>query len=184
MSKEIEELKRKVEEFKNKYELAKQKRIELVDTIKELDTKLENIETELKESTELKKEFLNAIKKILSVLGVGIIIFVITNLILNSFNSLPFQIIYLILINIPIYLVTVIIKKKKYSSKKIRFNLKKLQKEYEETEERRITEGSKYKKIKEEEDIAYKIYKATSELLPQEKEDNKKGQIYHINQLI
>lgn len=172
MTENLEQLKIRVNEFKKSYELAKQKREQLVATIEELDKKIEDLEKQLEERTENKKNLIKSIKKASLAIALMISIFTIKNIIFKDFSMYLFQIIWLLIINITFFVVPAIPKNKKTtnSSKKQRISLKKLQKEYQDTLELRISEGQKYKGIKDEEDLTYKIYKATSELLSQEKE--------------
>lgn len=172
----IEQLRSKINEFEQNYELAKQARIDLIETIAELDEKLSTLAEELAEANKPRQNSLNVnnkkqIKKsikraLITFVGAAIICGLI-NLMLNKPFIAPLSSYVMLFFMNTIYqmaphIVEFMYKRK--NKKHVR-TTEEITKEYEETLEQRLAEGQKYGKVRGDEVLAEKIFKGTKQIL-------------------
>lgn len=174
---EIIQLRKKIEELKTNYEKAKEQRIKIVNTMEALDKKIteyENIKTEMAQNHKkyiMNKELITkGIKKTLAITTFGTIVFMISNIISNNFSMFLSQILFLLTINGIIHILPpVLIKIKKPKIRRVTIKeITKLEDEYKQLIEERISKGQEYKTAREEEVIAEKIYKVLEPILSAE----------------
>ena len=177
------QLYKKINEYKQAYEEAKRKRIELVSEIELLDNKISQHEASKQENeieynnlNIVKDEIRKRIKYMFHISILSLIILVIINTIIGSFNMFLLQTLITLAINAigNIILPFTIIKVKNYKYKTADAKQETtLNKEYQELLEQRISKGQKYKEIWETEVLLGKIYKAIENIIVEQINENK-----------
>jgi len=181
---QLQKLQEKRTEIENNYNKAKEHRIEIVNSINELDKQLEEIDEIIEQSKEnfkdthfnkLKiKHFLKSYLGItLSQWGIALLIASIINLfVLGKFGVAPIGVIssglVISLLNAIQYTKKIATKKeqKVKKIKKVRFqDLEKIEKERTILIEQRVSKGAEYKRAREEELLREKIYKQLDPIL-------------------
>lgn len=178
---EIIKLYKKIQELKSNYEIAKQNRINLVNNIEDLDKKISELEEELKHARLNNKDnFIDnfntskfikkcLIRTILAFLVTIIITAGIDLFIFKNLSLLANQWLTSLFINVTFSMSpAVVVKVMAAQNEKKTNRVEKIEREYTETLQKRISEGQRYKKIREEETLAEKIYKGTEKVLTEQ----------------
>lgn len=171
---EIMKLYIKINEYKANYEKAKKDRIELVETIEDLDKRISELEDagkELKDNhiryLENKQDLKKHIKDMICIVIFGILISTLVNIITKDFSMYLHQILYLLIFNGAIHLGPyIIIRKKGPKIKKVTLeDVSNYEKEYNELIQTRLSEGQKYRSVREKEVLTEKLYKGIEKSL-------------------
>lgn len=179
------ELDKKFNEIQTNYELARQSRIELVETIEKLDDKLLELEEEL-ETTKLNLENNRSIKiknnqllkssierYIMCTIVSLAILFGLDLIMYQKLTAIIFKSVIAVFTNTIANMLPYFLFKNNNSSKQHKMRrIEEIEKEYNETLEKRLTEGRKYKNVRDREVVTEKIYKNAKKVLDNMQNNN------------